>query len=319
MRLFLDWDTLDIALGVSDGSPLCELNAQYGGASPFSISFKRDLVAFTPDAGTLYFVAKATNAFDGPEWAEQATWTQSGSNFTGSVAWDSTLIAAALGVDPPDTSDDVASITIQGQFRYVTTDDVEWRSKPFTVIVRNSLDRPSDDPPAYPTTIPGMGVIYYLPSVTTPSGLTGITSLARPTGQFFAIYDTGSAVLRFYELIASMDATSLPTTARPSDYNASTNARVFRLRSVSTSGGGGTAQAGSVNVTTDAESVTVTFATAFASTPAVTGVLLAVGPSDPGVMAWPDRTSITTTGFTARLGYPAPANSVLYWGADLIS
>jgi hypothetical protein len=71
----------------------------------------------------------------------------------------------------------------------------------------------------------------------TSSDLDSVATVARELGEAVAIFDGDSSdVFRVYELVASTDAESEPDTIRPDDYDASTNARVWKLRNSSAGG-----------------------------------------------------------------------------------
>jgi len=80
-------------------------------------------------------------------------------------------------------------------------------------------------------------VIEYLPLVTGltsggPTNLDGVATTARAVNELVCLVDAtaGADIWRAYELVASNVAESSPSIIRPDDYNASTNAKVWRLR-----------------------------------------------------------------------------------------
>ncbi len=84
--------------------------------------------------------------------------------------------------------------------------------------------------------------IRYLPAVVGVTGggstkLDGVatTALAAATAVAF-IDDSSSNILRLYELVTGTDAESAPDVVRPDDYNSSTNAKVWKLRTAAASG-----------------------------------------------------------------------------------
>lgn len=81
--------------------------------------------------------------------------------------------------------------------------------------------------------------------------------------------------------------------------------------------GGGGSQRGVVSIDPTDESAVITFPTAFAAIP--TNILLTVAvPSEAGasfVSAYPDLSSITTTGFSARFSPPGLPGHKIMWQA----
>jgi hypothetical protein len=70
----------------------------------------------------------------------------------------------------------------------------------------------------------------------TSSDLDSVATVSRELGEAVAFFDGDSSdVFRVYELISSTDAESEPDTIRPDDYDASTNARVWKLRNSASS------------------------------------------------------------------------------------
>lgn len=71
-------------------------------------------------------------------------------------------------------------------------------------------------------TSPGINTITALKAIVTTNN--GVT----PVGTCIAYRDTDDNVFRFYELVSGTDAESLPDVVRPTDFNASTNQKVWK-------------------------------------------------------------------------------------------
>jgi len=71
----------------------------------------------------------------------------------------------------------------------------------------------------------------------TSSDLDSVATVSRELGEAVAFFDGDSSdVFRVYELVSSTDAENEPDTIRPDDYDAATNARVWKLRNSSAGG-----------------------------------------------------------------------------------
>lgn len=68
----------------------------------------------------------------------------------------------------------------------------------------------------------------YLGNVTDTTGLKAVVTVGVQVGTIVTFFD-GSLNVSLYKLFSGTDAESLPSVVRPSDYNASTNAKVWKL------------------------------------------------------------------------------------------
>lgn len=114
----------------------------------------------------------------------------------------------------------------------------------FDIVVLNSSSRSGDEAPEANAAASELWIddraIRYLPLVVGLTGggatkLDGRATVDNDAGEAVCLFDdAASSALRVYELAAGTDAESSPDVIRPDDYNASTNAKVWKLRNTAT-------------------------------------------------------------------------------------
>jgi len=189
---------------------------------------------------------------DGPILASTSTFTHNSTDklYTFSLNLNTTAINTALERVDTVAADDIASLDCNFEVTFQIGGSGGWRSSvfqvPFTIyhdILGGSEGTPADadDPDEYLLKAAG---IEYLSTTTSRTGGTSadldyIPTISRTVGNLVSFYDldTTPDELKIYRLEAGTTAESDPDIIRPDDYNASTNAKFWRLLKVSGTGG----------------------------------------------------------------------------------
>lgn len=170
--------------------------------------------------------------------------------YTASFGLNTTAINTALERLDTNAADDIAELDCQFEITFQIGGSGGWRSSvlpvPFTLyhdIIGGSEGTPTNaaEPTQYLLKSAG---IEYLPTVTSKTGGTSadldyIPTVGVTVGKMVAFRDLDStSIMRIYELSAGTDAESSPDVIRPDDYNASSNAKVWKLQSLSSAATG---------------------------------------------------------------------------------
>lgn len=180
---------------------------------------------------------------DGTLLASNSTWTNDATakTYTGSLSYNTTAINTALARADANAENDIASLLCGFELTFQSGGAGPWRSSVLPVeltlyhdIIEGSEGSPTDadDPDEYLLKASG---IEWLPTITSKIGGTSVdfddvVTAGVTVGKLFAFLDEDSTpVIRVYRLEAGTDAESVPDVIRPDDYNASTNAKVWKL------------------------------------------------------------------------------------------
>jgi len=259
MKLFFDLRIDRLVAAPGQDSVITGLAGKAGdGATPVQLIFGRssdptsttsivEAPTWTPEnlpGGTVIRIGiKEEGEYsDGTLLASNSTWTHNAGTYTytGSLDLNTNEIDTALGRDDANAGNDVASLACSFELTYQPSGSGGWRSSvepvEFTIyhdILVGDEATPTNagDPTQYLLKASG---IEWLPTVTSQTGgtaadLDAIATVAVTVGKAVMFKDADTSnLIRLYQLIASTDAESAPTTIRPDDYNASTNAKVWR-------------------------------------------------------------------------------------------
>lgn len=259
MKLFYDLRLDRIVAAPGQDAVVADLAGKAGdGATQVQIIFGRSsdptsassivtAPTWTPEnlpGGTVIKVGiKEDGAYsDGTLLASNATWTHDAGAYmyTGALDLNTVAIDTALSRDDADDSNDIESLACNFELTYQPSGAGGWRSSvepvAFTLyhdilVGDEATPTNADDPDEYLLKASG---IEWLPTVTSQIGgtaadLDGIATVDIAVGKAVMFKDADSSnLVRLYQLIAGTDAESAPTTIRPDDYNASTNAKVWR-------------------------------------------------------------------------------------------
>lgn len=256
MLLTFDLDTCQLIQAPGYLTPLEKLAAKRGDGEHLQLQFCRDgMLVQLPGSSQIKLGVKKWGDYDGDAMAESGAmaWDSVLQRYEGSINYNTTglnsmlLIGASGEADEDGSTDDLMLEVL-----HRPSDAVTWTRSINTVrlILHNNVWR-GDESPATGGTgteiltsdyLTKDRVIEYLPLCT---GLTGggvsnldgltTTSAVRSLNSAVALIDNTSGVdmLRVYELVSASTAESAPSVIRPDDYHATTNARVWRLRTSS--------------------------------------------------------------------------------------
>jgi hypothetical protein len=259
MKLFFDLRIDRLVAAPGQDSVITGLAGKSGdGATPVQLIFGRssdptsttsivEAPTWTPEnlpGGTVIRIGiKEEGEYsDGTLLASNSTWTHDAGTYTytGTLDLNTNEIDTALNRDDANAGNDVASLACSFELTYQPSGSGGWRSSvepvEFTIyhdILVGDEATPTNagDPTQYLLKASG---IEWLPTVTSQTGgtaadLDAIATVAVTVGKAVMFKDADTSnLIRLYQLIASTDAESAPTTIRPDDYNASTNAKVWR-------------------------------------------------------------------------------------------
>jgi hypothetical protein len=220
-------------------------------SDPTSISSIVTAPTWTPEnlpGGTVIKIGiKAEGAYsDGVLLASNSTWTHDAVayTYTGSLDLNTTEISTALFRDDANDDNDVASLECNFELTYQSGGSGGWRSSieliPFTIyhdilVGDEATPASAANPAEYLLKASG---IEWLPTVTSQTGgtaadLDAVPTVAVTVGKVVMFKDADTSdLMRTYQLTAGSDAESAPTVIRPDDFNASTNAKVWKQRQI---------------------------------------------------------------------------------------
>ena len=209
-----------------------------------------------PVASTMTLGIKAEGDYsDGDLLASVATWTHDSAakTYTAELDLNTTQINTLLARDDSNSSNDIAAIEkAQLELTFTESSGGKPRSSvnDVTVTIKHDIllggeGTPSNagDPTAY---LLKSDAIEFIPEVTSQIGgtsadLDNIITTTRTIGEIVAFVDADTSnQLRFYQLTSGTEAESAPNVIRPDDFAASTNEKVWKLRTAGSGGGGGT-------------------------------------------------------------------------------
>lgn len=263
MKLFYDLRVDRIVAAPGQDSVITDLAGKAGdGATQVQIIFGRssdptsttsivEAPTWTPEnlpGGTVIRVGiKEDGAYsDGTLLASNSTWTHDAVNFTytGALDLNTVEIDTALSRDDADDTNDLESLACNFELTYQPSGSGGWRSsvEPVTFTLYHDLivgdeatPTNAGDPTQYLLKASG---IEWLPTTTSQIGgtaadLDAIATAGVTVGKLVMFKDADSAdLLRTYQLTSGTDAESAPAVIRPDDYNASTNAKVWKQRQI---------------------------------------------------------------------------------------
>ena len=259
MKLFFDLRIDRLVAAPGQDSVITGLAGKSGdGATPVQLIFGRssdptsttsivEAPTWTPEnlpGGTVIKIGiKEDGEYsDGTLLASNSTWTHNAGTFTytGTLDLNTNEIDTALNRDDANAGNDVASLACSFELTYQPSGSGGWRSSvepvEFTIyhdILVGDEATPTNagDPTQYLLKASG---IEWLPTTTSQIGgtaadLDAIATVGVTVGKAVMFKDADTSnLIRLYQLIASTDAESAPTTIRPDDFNSSTNAKVWR-------------------------------------------------------------------------------------------
>lgn len=263
MKLFFDLRIDRLVAAPGQDSVITGLAGKSGdGATPVQLIFGRssdptsttsivEAPTWTPEnlpGGTVIRIGiKEEGEYsDGTLLASNSTWTHNAGTYTytGTLDLNTNEIDTALNRDDANAGNDVASLACSFELTYQPSGSGGWRSSvepvEFTIyhdILVGDEATPTNagDPTQYLLKASG---IEWLPTTTSQIGgtaadLDAIATVGVTVGKLVMFKDADSAdLLRTYQLTAGTDAESAPAVIRPDDYNASTNAKVWKQRQI---------------------------------------------------------------------------------------
>ena len=229
-----------------------------GGITPVAIG--------DPDYLVIRFGVKPRNRYDVGYLVHSADWTMPAVDaespiYQCSPSFNTEELDSALGVGSA-TGTELSEITLMGEITWSEGTGAPTSTRTFLVVVENDVNRgtegvPQSAQPAYPAAgsievVTNKGVangyapldaggkvpvahlpggILIDPTLTTLTGtganaLAAIVSTTLPLNRVLGVINGGT--LSFYQLQAGTSATASPGIIRPNDYNATTNARVWK-------------------------------------------------------------------------------------------
>ena len=205
-----------------------------------------------PVAATMTLGIKAEGDYsDGDLLASVSTWTHDSAakTYTAELDLNTTQINTLLARNDSNSGNDVAAIeNAQLELTFIESSGGKPTSSVNDVLVTIKHDillggegTPSNagDPDEY---LLKSDAIEFIPEVTSQIGgtsadLDNVFTTTRTVGEVVAFVDADTSnQLRFYQLTSGTDAESAPDVIRPDDYSASTNQKVWKVRSTGGSG-----------------------------------------------------------------------------------
>ncbi len=234
MKLYVDLDLRQLVLTPGWTSPLGEIIARRGDVLPTEIQFVRDGAVI--DAGnttgggaiTIRATLKTFGEYsENPPLTITTSWTKSGATTTTKYSGLVDLTGAGVASLVGEAADGSAMLEVSW---VIGTDVGTSRMVLFTI--ENSVYRGGD---AVPTATPAQGSVIFLPAVTGLTGggatnLDGVVTVGVTPPQVYvlAITTGGYLTQQTWALVAGTDDADGVTIIHPVDYNASTNAKVFK-------------------------------------------------------------------------------------------
>ena len=205
-----------------------------------------------PAAATMTLGIKAEGDYsDGDLLASVSTWTHDSAakTYTAELDLNTTQINTLLARNDSNSGNDVAAIeNAQLELTFIESSGGKPTSSVNDVLVTIKHDillggegTPSNagDPDEY---LLKSDAIEFIPEVTSQIGgtsadLDNVFTTTRTVGEVVAFVDADTSnQLRFYQLTSGTDAESAPDVIRPDDYSASTNQKIWKVRSTGGSG-----------------------------------------------------------------------------------
>ncbi len=232
-----------------------EVVVQFGqspdGAAPNSVVSAPSWTAENLGAGALIDIGiKASGDYsDGDLLAGTSTYVHDSDakTYAFNLSLNTTEINNALERVDADDTNDIASLDdclFELTYKYSAGADYQSSIDDVTTTIKHDVlsgseGTPTDSgsPDDYALT---SNTIQFNPSLTgltggTASELDSLSTVSRTVGETFAMLDAdASNALRIYELASGTDAESSPDVIRPDDYAASTNEKVFKLKTLNT-------------------------------------------------------------------------------------
>jgi hypothetical protein len=239
MRLTVDLDTLHLITSATDRKRVTLLEFKRGDVTPLEVQFVRSGVAEAlPDGSVLAFGSKETKKYDGDfavffdEFAEPTATPDF--IYAGTPSFNTETLDDLLVVDGDD-SNDKASVDLMGELSWAIADADPVSIRTFTVRVHNDVIRGDEGTPiATPSPVDWLAAhgIVYDPAIVGLTGggatkLDGIVTVGASVGRLQAVMI--STELQVFILTAGTTAEDAELVIRPDDYNAGTNAKVWRL------------------------------------------------------------------------------------------
>jgi hypothetical protein len=188
---------------------------------------------------------------DGPVLASTSSFTNDAGLFTYyfTLSLNTTEINTALLRDDADADNDVSTLDCNFELTRQDGGAGGWKSSilPLDFTLYNDVlvgteATPTDagDPDEYVLKLNAITWVKDATSLTggTASDFDSVVTVGLTAGQAYALsdQDTDPQTLRIYKLYAGTDAESAPDIIRPDDYDGSTNAVVWKLQKIATSG-----------------------------------------------------------------------------------
>lgn len=167
--------------------------------------------------------------------------------YTGTLDFNTTEINTLLQRGDADDTDDVAAIEnalLELTFKSSASASPRSSIEDVTVTIKHDILYGDEgtpvnagDPDQYSLVA---NTIQYLPATTSQTGgtsadLDNLATTSRTVGETVSFLDADSSdAIRIYSLAAGTDAESAPDVIRPDDFDASTNAKVWKLRTLDT-------------------------------------------------------------------------------------
>lgn len=205
----------------------------------FDLQFYQDQVAIDASAYLVGCVVKEVGQFDGDSLIPAVTfiWDAGRMLWTGKINFNTTALNTLLFVDG-DPTNDVKDVNLTIAFGYSSDDGATWTpSNNIALELLNNAFRGTEGTPlglTDPLDWISTNSFRYLQGVTGYTGggstnLDGVVTASLAVPKLFVMVHPTDG-LRFYLLRAGTDAASGINIIHPTDYNASTNAKVFILQ-----------------------------------------------------------------------------------------
>ncbi|EIQ01041.1 hypothetical protein OpiT1DRAFT_05605 [Opitutaceae bacterium TAV1] len=154
MRLYFDTDLRQLISGPGYRQIVNSLTLTRGDSPTLEIQFIRSGTVIDPEPALVWFCLKERNKFDGEYLVlcEEFTKTNEGTEDDPVWVWigypnlNTNQLNEVIGYNPPDDTDDKASVTVTGEIGF-SRDDKETSSLPINVTVRNDLYRGDESAP----------------------------------------------------------------------------------------------------------------------------------------------------------------------------
>lgn len=239
MLKYWDLNAGGISSAPNTGVLLTSLVIERSTGFEFDLQFYQDQVAIDASAYFVGCVVKQVGQFDGDSLipAVVFTWDAGRMLWTGKINFNTDDLNALLFVDG-DVTNDITKVALTIAFGYSTDTGTTWTpSNNIALELLNNAFRGTEGTPlggSDPLDWLSSNSIQMVPTITgyTDGGsanLDGIATLTLSVPKLYAfIHPTDG--LKIYLLRAGTDAANANNIIHPTDYNASTNAKVFVLQ-----------------------------------------------------------------------------------------